>query len=80
MAKQIQFSIRKDILGSGFKYRVQVKAFKHMDQLDAFLNKQPNNDWRFMREPAKSGMYIERGLGELINVKDIDPSALAHMG
>ncbi|WP_419902093.1 hypothetical protein [Kiloniella sp.] len=75
------YSIRKDVkIGNGFKYRVKVKAFKHSDDMHSFLNKQDNNDWKVMSTPVKSGTYVERGIpGELINVKSIDPSALAHM-
>lgn len=75
------FSIRKDVkTGNGFKYRVKVKAFKTSDAMHKFLSEQYNNDWRVMPEPKKSGTYIERGLsGELLNVKSIDPWALAHM-
>ena len=74
------FSIRKNIKTTGFKYRVKVRAFKTSDVMHGFLNKQDNNDWSQMAVPVKSGTYVERGLrGELLNVKSIDPSALAHM-
>ena len=66
---------------SGFKYRVKVKAFKTSDKMHQFLNSQYNNFWSIMDKPLKSGTYIERGINpvELLNVRHIDPSALAHM-
>ena len=73
-------SIRKEYKTSGFKYRVQVKSFKDSDAMHKFLNKQTDNFWKVMEKPVKSGTYIERGLPpELINIKSIDSSALAHM-
>ncbi len=74
------FSIRKDFKTGPIKYRVKVRAFKHSDDMHKFLSKQTDNRWRIMQSPVKSGTYIERGLpSELINIKSIDPSALAHM-
>ena len=75
------YSIRRDIpTGRGFKYRVKVKAFKSSEAMHTFLNKQHDNAWSIMKTPLKSGVYIERGIpSEFINVKDIDPCALAHM-
>ena len=75
------YSIRKDIkTGRSFKYRVKVKAFKSAEAMHCFLNKQYDNSWSIMQTPLKSGVYIERGIpAEFINIKDIDPSALAHM-
>ena len=75
------FSIRKDVrTGNGFKYRVKVRAFKTSDAMNVFLCKQYDNSWRVMKNPVKSGTYIERGIpGELINVKTLDACALAHM-
>jgi len=75
------FSVRKTINTSGFKYRVKVRSFKYSEDMHKFLNKQDNNDWSVMDKPVKSGTYIERGLNpvELLNIKSIDPSALAHM-
>ena len=74
------YSIRKNINTTGFKYRVKVKAFKHSQDMHEFLNKQGDNSWSVMSTPVKSGTYVERGFpSELLNVKDIDPCALAHM-
>lgn len=75
-----RFSARKDVQKSGLaKYRVKVKAFKTSQAMHEFLNKQ-DNSWKAMPVAYKSGIYIERGLpAELINIRDIDPSALAHM-
>jgi len=74
------FAIRKNVNTTGFKYRVKVRAFKTSDAMHGFLNKQSNNDWSVMANPVKSGTYVERGIEcELLNVKSIDPSALAHM-
>ena len=78
-----KFSIRKDVAtGQGFKYRVKVKAFKSCDAMHKFLNAQYDNLWSIMQNPLKSGTYIERGLGEnreMLNIRSIEPSALAHM-
>ena len=75
------YSIRKNINTNGFKYRVKVRAFKTNDAMHTFLNKQYDNNWSIMDKPLKSGIYIERGLRpvEMLNIKSIDPSALAHM-
>ena len=77
----MSYSIRKVInTGPGFKYRVKIKAFKTSDNMHRFLNSQSNNDWSIMPRFTKAGLYIERGIDcELINVKSLDPSALAHM-
>lgn len=76
------YSIRKDIkLPGSFKYRVKVRSFTHSDDMHKFLAKQYDNSWTIMANPVKNGTYIERGSrpAELINIKSIDPSALAHM-
>lgn len=81
MTISTQFSIRKDVRhGNSFSFRVKVKSFKYSDDMHNFLNKQHDNNWKIMDNPIKSGTYIERGIeGELINIKYIDSSALAHM-
>jgi len=76
----MRYSIRKTIPTKGFKYRVQVKAFKSSEAMHRFLNSQYDNAWRVMDNPLKSGIYIEEGVSaKLINTRDIDSSALAHM-
>jgi len=74
------YSIRKNVNTTGLKYRVKVRAFKYSQDMHEFLNKQHDNAWTVMDKPEKSGTYVERGIpSELLNVKSIDPSALAHM-
>ena len=73
-------SIRKNINTRGFKYKVKVMTFKDATLMHNFLNKQHDNAWSIMDEPITGGTYIERGIPpELINIKHIDASALAHM-
>ena len=82
MAKKPVCAIRRDVpTGVSFKYRVIVRAFSSTEVMHKFLNAQDNNNWSIMTNPVKSGKYIERGINpaELINVKDIDPTALVHM-
>ncbi len=69
--------------------RVKVKAFKDSDTMHKFLGTGANAlTWRevsgdeYANGLRKAGVYIERGIGkshEFLNVKSIDPSALAHM-
>ena len=65
--------------------RVTVKAFRDSDSMHKFLNKQTNNDWKINQGvsvgsvlPHKSGKYAYAG-GAWHNVKDLDPSVLAHI-
>lgn len=78
----VKYAIRKfHYQGHGnLNTRVIVKSFATSDSMYNFLNKQYDNNWKIMPNPVKSGTYIQRGLaGELVNIKSLDPSALAHM-
>jgi hypothetical protein len=67
--------------------RIKVKAFKTSDYMHKFLNTGDNalrwhevTDIDKSRGLNKTGTYIEQGFDRFLNVKDIDASALAHMG
>lgn len=66
------------------KQRLVIKAFKTSDAMYKFLATGDNSlKWRESNKGLKAGTYIERYAGngkfEYLNVKNIDPSALAHM-
>ena len=66
--------------------RVTVKGFRDSDSMHRFLCTGGNAlSWRIVSEKElrsglkKPGSYIERGF-EFLNTRNIDPSALAHIG
>jgi hypothetical protein len=59
------------------RQRMTIKAFKTSDDMHKFLNKQEDNAWRESDKGLKAGVYAYAG-GQWLNVKSIDPSALAH--
>lgn len=79
MSNNTYFISRIVRTGTGFKERRHIKSFKTSQAMYAFLNKQPNNDWKICNEGGlKAGVYVFAG-GQWHNVKSIDSSALAHM-
>ena len=59
------------------RQRMTIKAFKTSDDMHKFLNKQEDNNWRESDKGLKAGVYAYAG-GQWLNVKSIDPTALAH--
>ena len=59
------------------RQRMTIKTFKTSDDMHKFLNKQTDNNWRESDKGLTAGVYAYAG-GQWLNVKSIDPSALAH--
>jgi ABC-type lipoprotein release transport system permease subunit len=74
------YTIERSDYHNGLKYRLKIKTFKTANAMYDFLASNKNNDdkWRESNKNLKSGIYVYAG-AQYINVKNIDPSALAHM-
>jgi hypothetical protein len=66
--------------GTISRERVKVRVFTDNDAMHQFLNKQSDNSWKINNGsfPVKSGVFARAG-GEWHNIKNLDPSILAHI-
>lgn len=66
-------------IGNGFKERLIIKDFRFADNMYEFLGKDDNSmHWKESNRGLSTGTYVFAG-GKWQNVKNIDPTALAHM-